>query len=1219
MQNVKKALAITLAILTAGTSFAQVAEQPIAPVVTDLAQLPAIQSLEKNIPGWTALDTDVALSLVRTYITQKNKGMPVDCRFNVSDLFQKKFRLNETGAKAENQVRRYGQPVVAFAQYNILKDFPETAEGFNPTRKNDEQWVAFERDVLPGLTVSIRSAYQGANPGGMTSLVLNGFQRVCGDIKRYMTIRFRADPTVISCVSEDTFSQTTVESFDRDNVQGSTTTVKTTQSSLNFYRLTYPFAEGYQYRKLKLESCAFEVAETRTEEALTESEDQLGRNETQTKVKSPGLRSKDAQREKIRAEREASNAEKQQARENLKVQREEVAAARVQANLERLDALPFRPNGKGTYFSAPEHGTPREVVARTEYGKLMRSSYKELHNKVWSDQAQFDRDSVKIEPLIEQIKEKEYTFTSKKGTAPTLKTSEKFQSIKLDPKKPFDLISIPVDYPIDFEQLEGVVRNLESQNYGWLMGCLPRSYVEKNRQGDNVTVRTMVDCLTPRFLAKRANPNKGYMVGIPVPLLLKAEQAVTQACGESKGSVVSTGPGLGMGKVNLFKLPARQGIYYPTHGGTKIRNIPKEIPLYGGFGGRILDLFTKKPILSATAIINNFEGAVDTKTDIQGEYTFPEVRLKGLMPNLLGKHRLYYDNSLKIQNVMVGEVSRQEDLYLDPKRVSLSGTIGETFKPKYGSGIRGLKVEMTGYPQFNAITDENGNYTLHNVPASLDSVSVVDPKKGHQDLAFAVALSADEPNVNINGKMVPILTTIKGHLQTPKGRSIPGLAVSLQGYPEYTAVSDDAGNFEFKDLPVQIAAIQVVGDSENIYDSKTEALTAPLQIYADNQKTVVLKYNRSDVSGRVYDVISKEPISGVKVWVEGAKQKYFAVTDSSGYYEITKVPDTARRLNVEIDGNKYIARSRAIDPLPTPGKDVEDQDFRLVPREYTVNKIVFVVTWNDKQYDLDSQLFFPNGKHLYFKTLGDNSFSTEGGGYLDRDDTGNNGRETTIVSLDAGKTKLSGAYRFLVFQYSYSGLSFEEAGAKVEIYRDGEFWQEVKPGDGRGRLWYVGNVTDDNVRMINDFPAAELYEKMDVFQKELKRHSDQIGSERQMLTSLEAQLESAVPAEASDRALLETKRAELAALNAPAPVVPGAPPAPVAAKVDPKPLKEEIAKIKKRIDGYPALVAKLPKDIAQKKALLEKIEAQHGKRDAEIQAQLQVLDQKLNEILQAYH
>ena len=223
------------------------------------------------------------------------------------------------------------------------------------------------------------------------------------------------------------------------------------------------------------------------------------------------------------------------------------------------------------------------------------------------------------------------------------------------------------------------------------------------------------------------------------------------------------------------------------------------------------------------------------------------------------------------------------------------------------------------------------------------------------------------------------------------------------------------------------------------------------------------------------------------------------------------------------------------------------KDFRLIPKEYSRNKIVFVVTWNEKQYDIDSQLFSPNGNHLYFKTLsGPNAGADFNGASLDRDDTDRDGRETTIITLQGGRVKSNGSYRFLAFQYVKSGLTFQQAGVSVDVYRDGSLWKEIKPSAGSGRLWYVANVDDDKLNEINQYPAGDLYLQMDKLQTQLKDNQGRIENQAQRASSLEFQAKTNAESIVQDEAELQSKRNEWMELTHSKDDPPPTPPAPPA-------------------------------------------------------------------------
>ncbi len=560
------------------------------------------------------------------------------------------------------------------------------------------------------------------------------------------------------------------------------------------------------------------------------------------------------------------------------------------------------------------------------------------------------------------------------------------------------------------------------------------------------------------------------------------------------------GKKLGLKEVPLIKIRGQTKRIEPIFAGAKDRKIPNEIVFHAGISGRVVDLFTKKVIQDAKVTVTARNQVYERMTSTLGTFVIEDLELRGLKREMLGQHRKYIDGYGTIQKIVVDQIAPQDDILLDPKRVNVTGKISETFRPKNGSGLKGIKVGFDGYPQFQTATDENGFYSIKNVPASLTDFSVDDLTEGHQPAKQKLDLNPETVNEHVDFTLVPNLTEVQGQV-TSRGQPVSGLQVILPGFPEYVVVTDQNGNYKFSDIPQGVTNVEVLSDPEVVYIGKQEAIPG-FKAYKKHSQNVIVKYNRSDITGRVYDVVSKRPVSGVKVYVEGAEQKYNGVTDQYGAYKIVKVPSTATTLLLKNIDQKFVWRPRLIDPSLVPGDDVSGQDFRVVPRDYIKNNIVFILTWNERQPDLDSQIFLPDGRHLYFKTLGDNSFSTKGGATLDKDDTGVAGRETTVIFMKDSKTVQAGKYRFLVFQYVNQNITFQQGGALVEVYKDGEFLKEIKPSAGRGRVWYVGLVDNGSLSVIDQFPAGELYEQLDTLEKELKDNSEKPQRETEIYNQL---------------------------------------------------------------------------------------------------------------------
>ena len=234
--------------------------------------------------------------------------------------------------------------------------------------------------------------------------------------------------------------------------------------------------------------------------------------------------------------------------------------------------------------------------------------------------------------------------------------------------------------------------------------------------------------------------------------------------------------------------------------------------------------------------------------------------------------------------------------------------------------------------------------------------------------------------------------------------------------------------------------------------------------------------HKIDLSGKVVDVVSKNPIAGAEVVIVGNEDQYKAITDSNGNYKIKNIPEQESLiLQVNPNNEKYKKKRRKVLEKAV-NDEVHDQNFNLATVDYSKDRIVFVLTWNDEETDLDSQMFADHQTVLF-----NNKSNASMGTTLDKDDIRTRfGRETMVVNLKDGMTLLNTEYQFGVSQFynhssSYDNqftngvTTFNQNQAKVEIYVDGELIAEVIPNDQGeySRHWNVAKIVNGKVIIEN--------------------------------------------------------------------------------------------------------------------------------------------------------
>ncbi len=992
---------------------------------------------------------------MRKYLTSTNQDWPIDCRFDLSAPIRSEYEPLEERTTVENHLRKMSIPLVMFDQDGVWSDLINPV-AFQLLKPNAPEWKKFQEKELPRIDAFLRAGYQASppyGPYGFKTLRIEGYEEICPDIQRYLTARYKAYPSGIECGVKLTDEEKSA-AFQQN---GSPTFF------ISAYKLSYPYASGYHYQVLRLLDCTFPVKALAREGSLRDDRN-LNTHTATTRAEIGEVKSTRYHENRVRrqAARKEKNEDKLESR--IEKNKEKVEAIENKKTLEAMER--FEKQFETRWI--PQDDQNEKPTPLTQPGHELVRFFGKINQHSLDSKAQLASDEFHLSTLLDKVtvEEKKYQdmVNHKYGT------NDHVLDVRLSSDEPFTIAEVPLDSPVSTSDLVKIVNYVSTLTDTWLVGCRGYSLIQSDEVGGQYPKRSKLRCMVPHILVKTKLGTPGFHeVKIPYPAIMRALKAITNHCNVLTGT--KNIHQVGFKRFTLFRYKGKRTQIDDSYYALKNKVIGREIEVGGGIRGRILDQYTKLPVVNAHASIQSIFGRQSVLTDASGNYLFQTVPHRGLKMEVDGVHSKYQDGSGPITELKVAEVASQPDFYLEPRRVTVRGKVSETFHPKYGSGLKGIRVAFVGFEtKLYADTTTDGSYEIKNVPASLTKVMSHDPTRGHDDGALTVDLDPEHDNNSVNLSMVPRLTVLTGKVTIPNGRALSGMTVQLDNGAVCTIITDKNGDFECKDIPVTTKTITVLPDAERIYLSNSEPLDH-ITAYEHNVKNVIVPYSRSDVSGRVMDIVSKTPIAGAMIWVDGGKERYHATSDQNGYYLITEVPETARVLRISTPGNIYIDHPRNIDPLPAPGKDVFHQNFNLVPRSYTKSRIVFILTWNERQWDLDSQLFFPNDMHLYYKTLNDASIPLSGGASLDRDDTGNNGRETTIVNLQGGNTKLAGNYSFLVYQYQDQGIRFVDADAQVDVYRDGEFWKQIKPGAGTGRLWYVADVSGTDVREINQFPT----------------------------------------------------------------------------------------------------------------------------------------------------
>jgi hypothetical protein len=462
--------------------------------------------------------------------------------------------------------------------------------------------------------------------------------------------------------------------------------------------------------------------------------------------------------------------ERQKEKEELREDKKRVKQERIEneKTLKELEALQekFQPKW------LPQDDSKQNVVASTVPGQTLLKSFREVNKHDLDISQQMALDEPKLTELMEEVTVEEKKFQDAINAKSGIK--DEVVSVKLDPKEPFTIVEIPLDTALTTSDLVKLIQYFTSLKNKWLYGCRGYSLVQLDEAGAQYPKRSLIRCLVPHLLVKTklSNPDYKY-VRVPYPALLEGLKALNNHCGVLTGT--KENKKIGFRFLTLFRFKGKLSKEEDSFWAHKTKAFPVELQVGGGIRGRILDKITKLPIPGAHARVLSVFGALNTTTDAGGIYLFGTVPHRGLKMEVYGSHRKYQDGSGPITELKVAEIADQLDFYLDPKRVTVRGKVTETFKPKYGSGLKGIRVAFVGFEkEFFADTDEQGRYEIKNVPVSLVKMFSHDPTRGHDDGGRTVDLDPDRDNNNIDIPMVPRLTILSGKVMIPKGRGVKG-------------------------------------------------------------------------------------------------------------------------------------------------------------------------------------------------------------------------------------------------------------------------------------------------------------------------------------------------------------------------------------------------------------------------------------------------------------
>ncbi len=573
----------------------------------------------------------------------------------------------------------------------------------------------------------------------------------------------------------------------------------------------------------------------------------------------------------------------------------------------------------------------------------------------------------------------------------------------------------------------------------------------------------------------------------------------------------------------------------------KIRpNVPKltSQTVVADFSGQARDAVTGDPIVGARLDLKTSErlsAPVNQNTDSTGRFTAKQVPagLKNRSSMEFSKPR-YHNQTVAVDRLDLLQETSDYVAELDPITLTVQGlgTNAATGEPIVSERLIARIRYQRPNGQFfeknlTSESDSHGRYLLKHVPNQWNLLSLTPTTRAFEPVAerkvdlWGTGIDPSDPGkiVTENFSFKPRKTLISGVVSSSEtGQPIPGMNVLIVddlGREIIRTQTDAQGQYKLEDtavpsrwkgrkFKVKVSDFDLV--DPDIWDSSNYTHGQSTWTIVDDAKTVgrdpIDASNFAPKDGKILTHVSNpernfrlrpryvpvivrvihgrtgDRISDAEVTTHYRGRDFRISPIPNGEHRFEHVPAGKIRFDVKKEG--YSSYYTTV--------EVKEQalyvDLILVPREYSDHRIVATLTWRSTPRDLDSQLF-GGDKLLNFKTISNNTVKTYLRADLDRDDVTSYGPEVLVIQLnDQGHAIMD--YKYMVYNYSQEiPLGREEVGAKVSVFRNGEFVAEWFSETGANRetgsqLWYVFAVENDQIVPRNSYEFSDLYKDIKI-------------------------------------------------------------------------------------------------------------------------------------------
>jgi hypothetical protein len=239
-------------------------------------------------------------------------------------------------------------------------------------------------------------------------------------------------------------------------------------------------------------------------------------------------------------------------------------------------------------------------------------------------------------------------------------------------------------------------------------------------------------------------------------------------------------------------------------------------------------------------------------------------------------------------------------LHQPPKEAKPSlGYVSGRVKTTAGVGISDMQVTVLDIPSLGAVTDKTGSFSVNDVPVGRRTIEFSGNGWQNKSITIAISKGMNQP---IEIVFNPTARTLRGVVLTPSKEPIPKATVWIgKGDDGVETQTDDAGRFEFRDVPVESRELKIKADGWE--DSiKTLDETAPERL--EFEFALARHLPAGQIRGTVHSFDGKPLIATVVIEPVGERLQ----TNADGTFQ-ADVPPGNYDITVQAVGHKPQKRS----------------------------------------------------------------------------------------------------------------------------------------------------------------------------------------------------------------------------------------------------------------------------------------------------------------------